>query len=124
MRTMLQNGKSCYEILKIAPDASDRDIRESYLNLARIYHPDANPKKRNCATSKFRMINEAYDVLRNPENRRRYDQILRQRQAQKQNPRPRAHNDNPKPKAPSLLSGLIKFITPPVSQTNTMRTRK
>lgn len=123
MRKTVQNGKSCYDILKIAPDASDRDIRDAYLNLARIYHPDANPNKRACATSKFRMINEAYDVLKTPHNRQRYDQLLRQKATKKTKPF-KAHNDNPKPKTFGFMSGLIKFMSVPTPQTNTMRTRK
>ncbi len=63
-----------YKILGVARSASADEIRSSFRKLARQYHPDvAKDKKR--AEEKFREINEAYEVLGDPEKRKRYDQL-------------------------------------------------
>jgi curved DNA-binding protein len=60
-----------YEVLGVARDASAEEIQRSYRKLARTYHPDVN--KDPSAEERFKEISEAYDVLSNPETRRRYD---------------------------------------------------
>lgn len=62
-----------YEALGVSRDASAEDIRRSYRNLARRYHPDVN--KDAGAEDRFKQISEAYDVLRDPEKRERYDRL-------------------------------------------------
>ncbi|HEX9467557.1 MAG TPA: J domain-containing protein, partial [Acidimicrobiia bacterium] len=61
-----------YEILGIARNATDDDIKRAYRALARQYHPDSNPDDPN-AEGLFKEINVAYETLRDPERRRRYD---------------------------------------------------
>lgn len=66
--------KDYYEILGVPRSASDADIKKSFRKLAREYHPDvAKDKKR--AEEKFKEINEAYEVLSDPEKRKKYDEL-------------------------------------------------
>lgn len=62
-----------YEILGVKKTASEKDIKNAYRKLARKYHPDLNPDNKQ-AELKFKQINEANEVLSNPENRKKYDQ--------------------------------------------------
>ena len=62
-----------YKTLGVDNDASDKEIKSAYRKLARKYHPDVN--KDSDADSKFKKINEAYEVLKDPEKRKRYDQL-------------------------------------------------
>lgn len=62
-----------YEILGVNKDASQDDIKKAYKKLARKYHPDLNPNDSD-AHRKFQEINEANEVLGDPEKRKKYDQ--------------------------------------------------
>jgi curved DNA-binding protein len=61
-----------YKILGIPKNASENDIKKAYRKLARKLHPDLNPDDKE-AERKFKEINEANEVLSNPENRKKYD---------------------------------------------------
>lgn len=61
-----------YKILEIEKTASEADIKKAYRKLARILHPDLNPNDKE-AHSKFQAINEANEVLSDPEKRKKYD---------------------------------------------------
>lgn len=61
-----------YKILGIEKKASESEIKKAYRKLARKYHPDLNPNDKE-AEAKFKEINEANEVLSNPENRKKYD---------------------------------------------------
>jgi curved DNA-binding protein len=61
-----------YKILEVGKDASMAEIKKAYRRLARKYHPDLNPNDK-AAKSKFQQINEAHEVLSDPEKRKKYD---------------------------------------------------
>ncbi len=62
-----------YETLGVSRTATQEEIQRSYRKLAREHHPDLN--KEQGAEEKFKQISEAYEVLKNPETRKKYDQL-------------------------------------------------
>ena len=66
--------KDYYDILGVSRTASEREIKQAYRRLARKYHPDVNPGDKSAET-RFKQINEAYEVLSDKENRKKYDQF-------------------------------------------------
>jgi curved DNA-binding protein len=66
--------KDYYETLGVSRDADEKEIRRAFRRLARQYHPDVNPNDPQ-ATERFQEINEAYEVLSDPEKRAKYDQL-------------------------------------------------
>ena len=63
-----------YEVLGVDKNASEDEIKRAYKKLARKYHPDMNPGDKE-AEEKFKEINEANEVLSDPEKKARYDQF-------------------------------------------------
>lgn len=63
-----------YEVLGVSKNASDDEIKKAYKKMAIKYHPDRNPDNKE-AEEKFKEAAEAYDVLRDPQKRARYDQF-------------------------------------------------
>ncbi|MCX6893911.1 MAG: DnaJ domain-containing protein, partial [Verrucomicrobia bacterium] len=66
--------KDYYSTLGIARDASDADIKKAFRKLARKYHPDV-AKDKASAEARFKEINEANEVLSDPEKRGKYDRL-------------------------------------------------
>jgi len=68
--------KDYYQTLGVPRTASDEEIRKAFRTLARQYHPDvAKDKNKKAAEEKFKAINEAHEVLGDPEKRKRYDEL-------------------------------------------------
>ena len=67
-------GKDYYAILGVSRNASENEIKQAYRRLARKYHPDVNPGDKS-AEARFKEINEAHEVLSDPEKRQKYDRF-------------------------------------------------
>jgi molecular chaperone DnaJ len=65
-------SRDYYEVLGVASNATDDEIKKAFRSLARQYHPDANQDDPD-AVEQFKEINQAYETLRDPERRRQYD---------------------------------------------------
>ena len=65
--------KDYYNLLGIPKNAPDKDVKSAYRRLARKYHPDVNPGDKS-AEARFKEINEAFEVLSDPDKRRKFDQ--------------------------------------------------
>src|SRR3982751_2653249 len=63
-----------YETLGVSKTASEDEIKSAFRKLARKHHPDV-AKDKKAAEEKFKQINEAYEVLSDPEKRKKYDQL-------------------------------------------------
>src|SRR5690242_4562380 len=66
--------KDYYAVLGVSRDATEAEIKKSFRKLARQFHPDT-AKDKKTAEDKFKEINEAYEVLGDPEKRRKYDEL-------------------------------------------------
>jgi curved DNA-binding protein len=66
--------KDYYETLGVTRSSTEKEVKAAYRKLARQFHPDANPGDKS-AEEKFKEISEAYEVLRDADKRKRYDQL-------------------------------------------------
>ena len=71
---MAVSYKDYYKLLGVSRNAAKDEISRAYKKLARKYHPDLNPNNKE-AEEKFKEINEAHEVLKDPEKRKLYDQL-------------------------------------------------
>jgi curved DNA-binding protein len=86
--------KDYYNVLGVSRNADQKEIRRAFRKLARQYHPDVNPGDQ-AAEDRFKDLNEAYEVLSDPEKREKYDQFGSQwRQYERAGGRPEDFNWN------------------------------
>ncbi len=64
-----------YDVLEVSKGADDNEIKKAYYRLAKEHHPDKNPDRHEEATEKFKEIQEAYEVLKDPNKRSNYDRF-------------------------------------------------
>jgi DnaJ-class molecular chaperone len=68
------NARRCpYKVLGIARDASPEQVKKAFYTLVKKWHPDRNPDNKDECTERLKEINEAYEILRDPEQRAAYD---------------------------------------------------
>ena len=97
-----ENKKDYYEVLGVAKDASEADIKRAYRKLAAQYHPDVNHEPG--AEARFKEINEANEVLSDPDKRAYWQ---KQFNLQNKHPQRNATPAHPKPKRYSTLLGYV-----------------
>jgi DnaJ-class molecular chaperone len=71
----MQTNKDLYKLLGLSREASQEDVRKAYRKLVRKYHPDANPEDPQ-AEERFKEIQQAYEMLSDPQKRQEYDKRL------------------------------------------------
>src|ERR1700752_2325970 len=71
---MTMEFKDYYATLGVAKSATDKELKQAFRKLARKFHPDVNPGDKS-AESRFKEINEAYEVLGDSEKRKKYDEL-------------------------------------------------
>ena len=70
----MSEKRDYYEVLGLSKGATDEEIKKAYRKMAKQYHPDLHPDDPEAA-EKFKEVNEANDVLSDPQKRQRYDQF-------------------------------------------------
>ncbi len=71
----MSEKRDYYEVLGVDKNASEDDIKKAYKKLAKKYHPDLNRDDPKTAEEKFKEVNEAYEVLKDPQKKAQYDQF-------------------------------------------------
>jgi hypothetical protein len=102
-----------YALLGLHPSTSVREIRRSYRELSKLYHPDTTELPTAVATGKFQQLNEAYATLSNPERRAAYDLSIGYSRVVVVRPLPSLHRtDQPEPKSSAYLDATDRPLSP------------
>lgn len=94
----MESTENLYQILGVAEDAAEEELKTAYRKLAKKYHPDAHPGDKECEKM-FQAVSEAYRVLSSPQKRKEYDaQCSRQTERSRagQNQKAAGQNQNSK----------------------------
>lgn len=89
----MKENVNLYRVLGVSEHASSEEIKAAYRRLAKQYHPDAHPGDLDCE-KKFQEVSEAYSILGNLENRKKYDAGFRTRKAEKEEVHKREQNQS------------------------------
>jgi curved DNA-binding protein CbpA len=119
----VQASRDHYKLLGVTRESSPDDIRNAHRKLVRKYHPDANPGDRS-AEERFKEIQEAYEILSNPDRRREYDRKLGtpSRRTSSGGPRTRAGGTNRRETAATVdLSDLLSKLADLSSERSSVR---
>ena len=107
-----QPGLTHYDRLELTPEATAEDLRQAFRTLSKRYHPDTTTLAAAAAAERFRAVQQAYDVLGDPQRRRVYDDQLQGDRARRSglampsDPRPVASAARAMPVATSLRRAL------------------
>ena len=118
----MADKRDYYEVLGLQKSASADDIKKAYRKKAKEYHPDLHPGDKDCE-AKFKEVNEAYEVLSDPDKRAKYDQFGSQPSIPAaSSPAPRASAASPTSSTTcsagaSAGSGASAASTPPATPT-------
>jgi hypothetical protein len=94
-----------YKVLEISDFADSEMIHSAYRRLAKLYHPDVNPHYK-LAAEMFKLVNEAYEVLSNPQKKMAYDSLLRQENVKAKSCPPETDGDAAHWTAENIRSGF------------------
>lgn len=111
-----------YDNLQVSRAASNEVIRAAYQKLSQLHHPDKNPTDRERAERRIKIINDAYDVLSDPEKRRQHDMWIKEMETGFDQPKEepvvgadfRAHREPPPP----------TYVRPTPSEPSVLREKK
>lgn len=101
-----------YSLLGLKPSATVREIRQSYRELSKLYHPDTTQLSAEIATAKFQQLNEAYATLSNVEQRTAYDQKLGYSPVAVSQPLPSLNKPQPKYSSSAYLDPTDRPLSP------------
>jgi hypothetical protein len=101
--------------LGLHPAASEREIRQAYRELSKLYHPDTQRLPIAVATNQFQRLNEAYATLSNPERRQAYDRQIGYSRIPVITPLPRLHHPQPDYRSQRSTSAYLDPTDRPLS---------
>jgi curved DNA-binding protein CbpA len=111
-----------YDMLGVSSSASIEEIKTAYKKLAKKYHPDKNQGS-SWHEEQFKRINQVYQILSDPQQKRLYDSRLEFEAFQRQNPQPRT-NPNPTYKTTEQKKRTPNYNRPPVSRPTYRKSKK
>jgi hypothetical protein len=104
-----------YSLLGLHPAASEREIRQAYRELSKLYHPDRQRLPTAVATNQFQRLNEAYATLSNPEQRQVYDRQIGYSSVPVITPLPKLHHPQPDYRSQRSASAYLDPTDRPLS---------